>query len=261
MKNIKSLYLLLVGLVCLPLQAADHFLKSPDGKLLVEIGTDGQLSYTIKRDGQVLLDNSPIGLVLEDKILGEDAKVSRANRRTLVKETIVSPHYRCSSFDVVYNELNLKLKGDFGVVFRAYDEGIAYRFYTTMREPLVIRDEIASRNFPQDYDTYMAYSTVKPGGDQYVMAFQNVYTKSTLKGVQTDNIAFLPVTVDCGNELKMTLLESDLEDYPGMFVKGDGKTTALQGTFAKYPTRMKQFPPRAMKRVVERAGYIARPVR
>ena len=90
----------------------------------------------------------------------------------------------------------------------------------------------------------MAYSTVKPGGDQYVMAFQNVYTKSTLKGVQTDNIAFLPVTVDCGNELKMTLLESDLEDYPGMFVKGDGKTTALQGTFAKYPTRMKQFPPR-----------------
>lgn len=102
MKNIKSLYLLLVGLVCLPLQAADHFLKSPDGKLLVEIGTDGQLSYTIKRDGQVLLDNSPIGLVLEDKILGEDAKVSRANRRTLVKETIVSPHYRCSSFDVVY---------------------------------------------------------------------------------------------------------------------------------------------------------------
>ena len=74
MKNIESLCLSLVGLVCLPLQAADHFLKSPDGKLLVEIGTDGQLSYTIERDGQVLLDNSPIGLVLEDKILEKTRK-------------------------------------------------------------------------------------------------------------------------------------------------------------------------------------------
>ena len=76
--------------------------------------------------------------------------------------------------------------------------------------------------------------------------------------MDTNNIAFLPITIDCGNELKMTLLESDLEDYPGMFIKGDGKNTSLQGTFAHYPSEIKNFPPRAMKRITKRTDYIAR---
>ena len=259
MTNIKSLCLcLLVALVCLPLGAADHLLKSPDGKLVVEIDTEGQLKYALKREGQLLLDKSLIGLVLENRVSGENVKVRRVNRRSMVEETIVSPHYRFSSFNVVYNELDIQLKGNFGVIFRAYNEGIAYRLYTTAKEGLTIRDEVVQMNFPKDYTTYMAYSTVKPGKDQYAMAFQNLYTKSSVTGVKTDNIAFLPITVDCGNDVKLTLMESDLEDYPGMFVKGDGKSTSLQGTFARYPTELKSFAPRAMKRVVERADYIAK---
>ena len=259
MTSIKSFCLcLLLALVCLPLGEADHLLKSPDGKLVVEIDTEGQLKYALKREGQLLLDKSLIGLVLEDRVLGENVKMRRVNRRSMVEETIVSPHYRFSSFNVVYNELDLQLKGNFGVVFRAYNEGIAYRLYTTAKEGLTVRDEVVQMNFPKDYTTYMAYSTVKPGKDQYAMAFQNLYTKSSVTGVKTDNIAFLPITVDCGNEVKLTLLEADLEDYPGMFVKGDGKSTSLQGTFARYPTELKSFAPRAMKRVVERADYIAK---
>ena len=257
MKHIKSLFLFsLVSMVCLPLWA-DHLLKSPNGKLVVEIETEGQLSYTLKHSNQVILEKSPIGLILENKTLGENAKVSRARHRLSVKEHIVSPHYRFPEFEVIYNELNLKLKDNYGVIFRAYDEGIAYRFYTTMKEEIIIKNEMVEMNFPKDYPAYMAYSTVQPGKDQYVMAFQNIYTKSSLKGINTQNIAFLPITIECGDELKMTLLESDLENYPGMFIKGDGKSTSLQGTFANYPTEMKTFPPRAMKRVTERADYIA----
>lgn len=252
----------LLGCVCClsSAWAADRplVLKSPGGNLEVEIITEGQLAYALKHKGKILLDKSPIGLVLEDRTLGENVKVRRVNRRFMVKEDIVSPHYRFPAFAVTYNELDLKLRDNYGVVFRAYDEGIAYRFYTSAKSPLMIKDEVVRMNFPQDYETYMAYSTVKPGKDQYVMAFQNIYTKATVKGANTKSIAFLPVTVDCGEGLKMTLLESDLENYPGMFVKGDGKNCALQGTFAKYPSEMKSFPPRAMKRVVGRTDYIAK---
>lgn len=259
MRHTKLFFLfLLVSWVCLPLQATGHLLKSPDGKLVVEIGTEGRLFYTLKHNNQLLLDKSPIGLILEEKTLGENVKVSRASYRSSIKEHIVSPHYRFPSFDVTYNELDLKLKGNYGVIFRAYNEGIAYRFYTTSKDPLIIKDEVVQMNFSKDYPTYMAYSPVEPGNDQYTMAFQNIYTKSTIKGVKTDKIAFLPITIDCDNELKITLLESDLEDYPGMFIKGDGKNTSLQGTFARYPKEMKSFPPRAMKRVTERADYIAK---
>lgn len=251
---------MLVTTLCLPLQAVERsiVLQSPGGNLEIEIWVEGQLSYSLKRNGRVLLDKSPIGLVLEDRILGEQVKVNKTTKRSLVKENIVSPHYRFPSFNVTFNEVSLKLKNDCGVLFRAYDEGIAYRFYTSVKQPLIIKDEIMKMNFPGDYETYMAYSTVQSGKDQYTMAFQNVYTRGTVKGVDTKNIAFLPITLDCGDEVKMTLLESDLEDYPGMFIKGDGINCALEGTFACYPTELKIYPPRAMKRVVDRADYIAK---
>ncbi|CAK7068035.1 MAG: Retaining alpha-galactosidase [Bacteroides rodentium] len=261
MKHINIYFVLgLLGLVCLPMRADNHrqILKSPDGQLELRIWTEGQLSYSLHHKGGALLEKSPIGLVLANKTLGEDVKVGRVRKRSLVKENIVSPHYRFPSFEVTYNELNLKLKGDYGVVFRVYDEGVAYRFYTTSKTPLTIKDEVARLNFPENYDTYMAYSTVKPGRDQYVMAFQNIYTEAKVKDTNAESIAFLPITLSCGDGVKMTLLESDLENYPGMFIKGDGKSNSLQGTFAKYPTELKNFPPRAMKRVVERADYIAR---
>lgn len=253
-------FFLFIAMVCLSAKVTANqvTLKSPNGKLELSIYTNGQLAYSLKHNNRVLLDKSPIGLVLDDRTLGNPAKVSRISRRFSVKEYIVSPNYRFASFCVVYNEFNLKMKGNYGVVFRVYDDGIAYRFYTLGKQPLIIKDEIARMNFPENYDTYMAYSTVKPGKDQYAMAFQNIYTKATLKDVETDNIAFLPITLDCGNDLKMTLLESDLESYPGMFVKGDGKSCSLQGTFARYPAEMKSFPPRAMKRVVQRTDYIAK---
>ena len=130
--------------VCLPMKAAGRYLtlKSPNGRLEVAIRTEGQLSYAVKHNGRVLLDESPVGLVLEDRALGENVMVRRVKERSLVKENIVAPHYRCPSFDVTYNELDLKLKGNYGIIFRAYDEGIAYRFYTSAKAPLIIKDEI-----------------------------------------------------------------------------------------------------------------------
>ena len=91
MKHIK-LYLIvgLLASICLPVQADRYVtLKSPNERLEVKIWTEGQLAYALSHNGQILLDKSPIGLILEDKTLGEDVKVSRVNKRKLVKETAV----------------------------------------------------------------------------------------------------------------------------------------------------------------------------
>lgn len=244
---------------CLNTWAADklYTLKSPDGKTEIHVTVGKYLTYRICHENRVLMNNSPIGLTLEDKTPGKDARVNKIKRNSRT-ETIEGPNYRFASSTTEYNEIDLKMKGNYGVIFRAYDEGIAYRFYTEMKDSVIVKDETAVFNFPENYDTYMAYSTVKPGKDQYAMAFQNIYTKASLKEVKTDHIAFLPITVDCGDEVKMTLMESDLESYPGMFIKGDGKTSSLQGTFAHYPSEMKRFPPRAVTKVTGRTEYIAK---
>ncbi len=233
-------------------------LSSPDGSLSADIWIEGQLAYSLKHNGTVLLDKSPVGLVIEGRVIGENVKNPRVSRRNNVHENIESPLYRVKAFDVDYNEVDINLKNGYGVTFRAYNDGVAYRFYTTEKGTTVIDNEIVDMNFPVDYDTYMAYSTMKPGTDLYAMAFQNLYTEAKVSEALTDNIAFLPITIDCGDGLKMTFLESDLESYPGMFIKGDGKSTSLQGTFAKYPTKMKMTNGRAMTKVAERAPYIAK---
>lgn len=65
------------------------------------------------------------------------------------------------------------------------------------------------------------------------------------------------MTVDAG-AVKLTLLESDLEAYPGMFVCGDGKTPALKGVFAAYPQETFKNKWRCQETVKTRRPYIAR---
>lgn len=251
----------LIGLLLCGLSAwavdKRYVLTSPDGQLKVTVTAGEMLSYAIADGEQVLLDESPVGLILEDRVLGDQVKVTGKKERSVLEE-IIAPHYRHASFLIGYNELDLRMRGNYGILFRAYNEGVAYRFYTSIKDSILIADERVRLNFPSDYKTYMAYSSVKRGKDKYAMAFQNLYTLSTVNGVDTENIAFLPITLDCGSGKKMTLLESDLEDYPGMFIQGDGKGTSLEGMFAKYPARLDVRPPRSMTYVSERAAYIAK---
>ena len=87
------------------------------------------------------------------------------------------------------------------------------------------------------------------------MAFQNTYEVKPLSEAPQE-LAFLPVTVDC-KQAKVTLLESDLEAYPGMFVQPDGKQT-LKGVFAPYPKKTDFYPWRKQEYVTETEDYIAR---
>lgn len=235
----------------------DYILKSPDGKLVTTINVDKQITYSLNFAGQQLLNKSSIALILEDLVLGQDPQVASKKIKT-VSEKVHSPFYRVPSFITDYNEINLSFKGKYSVTFRAYNDGVAYRFNTSFKEPFILKNELAEFNFDQDYTTYMAYSTAAKNKDPYAMAFQNLYVKAPLTSFDTENVAFLPVTVDYANGVKLTITESDLETYPGMFVKGDGKTTSLKGEFASYPSRMDYHPWRHMSYVVERNDYIAK---
>ena len=152
------------------------------------------------------------------------------------------------------NELDLKLKGGFGIIFRAYNEGVAYRFYTTQSSDIIIKEEQAEFNFKEDYTAYLPYTTndKKP----MAMAYQNVYDIIPLSKAQP-KLAFLPVTVDCGS-VKLTLLESDLEAYPGMFVQSQQGKYGLKGVFAPYPAKTDFYPWRKQEYVTETTDFISR---
>ena len=205
-------------------------------------------------ENDTILSHSNIGLVLADgTLVGKSSRVTR-ERRKKIEDKVESPFYRFKEFVAVCNELDLKLQGGFGVTFRAYNDGVAYRFYTTVTSEVTVKDEVAEFNFPQDYTAYLPYTTNDK--QPMAMAFQNVYDITPLSKAQP-KLAFLPVTVDCGS-VKLTLLESDLEAYPGMFVQSQQGKYGLKGVFAPYPAKTDFYPWRKQEYVTETTDFISR---
>lgn len=260
MKNNKKLCLAILSLLLLSGNASfaakekKYVLSSPDGTLKVEISAGNELAYQVMHGNDTILSHSNIGLVLEDgTIVGKTPRIT-GERRRKIKDNIESPFYRFKEFVATGNELDLKLKGGFGIIFRAYNEGVAYRFYTTQSSDIIIKEEQAEFNFKEDYTAYLPYTTNDK--KTMAMAYQNVYDITPLSKAQP-KLAFLPVTVDCGS-VKLTLLESDLEAYPGMFVQSQQGKYGLKGVFAPYPAKTDFYPWRKQEYVTETTDFISR---
>ena len=260
MKNNKKLCLAILSLLLLSGNASfaakekKYVLSSPDGTLKVEISVGNELAYQVMHGNDTILSHSNIGLVLENgTIVGKTPRIT-GERRKKIKDNIESPFYRFKEFVATGNELDLKLKGGFGIIFRAYNEGVAYRFYTTQSSDIIIKEEQAEFNFKEDYTAYLPYTTNDK--KTMAMAYQNVYDITPLSKAQP-KLAFLPVTVDCGS-VKLTLLESDLEAYPGMFVQSQQGKYGLKGVFAPYPAKTDFYPWRKQEYVTETTDFISR---
>ena len=260
MKNNKKLclailsLLLLIGNASFAAKEKKYVLSSPDGTLKVEISAGNELAYQVMHGNDTILSHSNIALVLEDgTIVGKTPRIT-GERRRKIKDNMESPFYRFKEFVATGNELDLKLKGGFGIIFRAYNEGVAYRFYTTQSSDIIIKEEQAEFNFKEDYTAYLPYTTNDK--QPMAMAFQNVYDITPLSKSQP-KLAFFPVTVDCGS-VKLTLLESDLEAYPGMFVQSQQGKYGLKGVFAPYPAKTDFYPWRKQEYVTETTDFISR---
>ncbi len=248
----KRTYLLVTLLyVAISVWGQTYTVKSPDGNIEAGINTDKELSLKIRLHNKVLLDNSVIDLLSADgKGIYRRTKVT-SNKLKTIRETIDAPFYRQKSFDNTCDELNLEMQNGFGIILRAYNDGVAYRFYTTIKGKTIIKNEVAGYKFGRNRKAWLSYTTndEKP----MAMAFQNVYDNTSLDSAK-HKLAFLPATIDCG-EAKITLLESDIVSYPGMWVKTNGD--GLDASFAPYPKKMEYYPWRHMSHVTDTCDYIA----
>lgn len=254
--TLRRLYtaILALFLICAGASGKEYRVSSPDGRISVEITADETITYSILHDGNTVIDVSEIGLTLADGThIGSSARVVSSKKRH-ISETVDAPLYRQKSIHTEANELTLNLKDGFSVTFRVYDEGAAYRFATTRKGETTIISETAEMNFGTDRKAWLPYST--NDRNPMAMAYQNIYDHCLISEAQ-DRLAFLPVTVDCGS-VKVTVMESDLEAYPGMFVKTDKEHNGLRGIFARYPSKTDFYPWRMQESVTDREDFIAR---
>lgn len=230
------------------LNAKNFNLQSPNGRLQVEIDAGKVLTWRIVHNGHELMRPSQIDI--NNAYQGK----ATASRAKYFKTTFPTPFYRQNSVTSEYNETTLTLGKGWTVVFRAFDDGIAYRFACKGKIPATISNEKAQFRFNGDNTTWLSFTTndKKPEA----MAFQNIYDEKPLKEAQ-GKLAFLPATID-NKGIKLTILESDLKAYPGMFVKKATDGESLEGWFARYPKTFEKYPWRQQRYVTSTEDYIAR---
>lgn len=232
--------------------------KSPNGKLNIEVSTTDKVQWSVKLGKQIILEPSNISLHLENQgILGEKAQVASSKVES-VSTKIDAHFYKKDVIDDVYNQLTINFKGNYSLVFRAYNDGAAYRFETNIQSMLTVLGEEATFQFTDDYTMYIPYVN-DPVHDQFQISFENLYEHLPFSKLNKDTLAFAPILIELPNNVKVGITEADLEDYPGMFLKHGKLPNSLVGEFAAYPTEEKQGGHNNLQAfVLKRANYLAK---
>ena len=264
MKPIKPILLILLLLLTLTLSAKEmtYIIASPDGRLVSHItaGIEG-MCYDLEYDDKQLMLPSNLSLYCwsAKRSVNGTMTVQRAIRRT-VDEVVVSPFMRQATMRDHYNELTLKLYEGFSVVFRAYNEGVAYR-YVWESVPCRINHEEVQYRFAGDWTAtapYVSQFDSLRHDVQYSSSFENQYTTTTLSQLDKRRLCFLPLMVHCDNGVKVCLTESALLDYPGLYLHGTSESGILVGDHAPLPRRVEQGGHNNLQLIVkERENYIA----
>jgi len=229
--------------------------KSPDGKITIAVSTGAAISWSVNRDGAEVILPSEISMTLDDgEVLGKNSSVKKAIN-TSADETFNTPFYKKSKVRNNYNQLTITFKGDYGLVFRAYNDGSAYRFVTQKKGEITVLNEEANFNFKDDDKAFLPFVNDYRNKDKFNTSFESHYDHLNISAIKKDTLAFLPALVDVGSPLKAVILEADLQDYPGMYLT-PGEGNNLHGVFATVPAE--EIVNRLNYIVKDRANYIAK---
>lgn len=234
MKKIFSLAVSLFLFIPL-LHAQDYELASPDGNIQVNINQDPVLHFSIKKDGAILLPETKISMTLNNgDVLAESDKIRREKTTSVqskikpivaVKNAVIPNHY---------NQLTLQYK-NYKVVFRAYDDAVAYRFVTDFKDSIIIEKEQFDMNLPADATAWFAILSGKDNvHDRWMNSYEHLYREKPIAELGTKRTE-LPLLINLHEQGKVLVTESDLFDYPGLYFTGGGQNELV----SLFPPRVK----------------------
>ena len=235
-------------------------LASPDGKVQSQIQVGTTLTYDIQVDGRQVLAPSALSMTLTGGTEWGVAPRLAGSKTGTIKQQVASPLTRQATMEDHCNTLTLNFRGGYAVEFRAYDNGVAYRFVSSQKKPFEVEREGVEYRLTGDCECTVPYvkrfDAAKPEG-QFFNSFENIYTTAPISRLDGRRYCFLPLVVDAGEGVKLCLTETHLENYPGLYLQAAGH--ALRGLHAPYPKEVKQGGHNNLQMLVQsREPYIAR---
>lgn len=225
---------------------------SPDGSIELKVLVSDKIYYEIVSDGQTLLENGVMQMQVGTQVLGQKPKVTKKTLKK-VSETIkpVVP-FKFSTIDNTYNQLLLKFNGNYSVEFRAFDNGVAYRFLTQKKGDVEVVNELFQVDFPEDYLMHVQIA------GHFKTSYEEVYRHMKFSEWKNENgYTLLPVLIEAKNNHKILISESDLTDYPAMFLTHAADNNGISSVFPKNPIEFGPDGDRSVK-LLKEADYIAK---
>jgi alpha-glucosidase len=230
--------------------AKEYKVSSPDGKISLSVNVGSDIKWSASREGKEIINSSKIAMILADgKVLGDNEKVKKvkisqlndsikpvvANKRSVIKDNC--------------NILMISFNSGFSLQFRAYNDGVAYRFETFLKEDITVKNEISEFLFPSGSHSWYPLET------SFMSHNERTFIYSSLDTIDNKHLASLPTLFQV-NGVNILITESDIDDYPGMWLRG-GKSGKISGTWAQYPDNEKLNEDRNLL-VISTKGYIAK---
>lgn len=231
-------------------------ITSPEEAIIVRVETVPKLQWSVFHKGQKIITASPISMTLQSgEVLGENARIAR-QKTEKINTSFNAINYRKAVVQDVCTQVTLSFSGDYGIIFRVYDDAVAYRFFTNRPGDITVSEEEVSFNFTADHKAFIPIQWDYRDGKIFNSSFEATYREISLSQFPKDSLAFLPVLVDAGQGKKALILEADLENYAGMYLDLNDTGKGLKGVFASYP--IETYVKGLNIIPIRRAGYIAR---
>jgi len=219
MKKLSLHFLLILTMITLPVILKSqkiYNLKSPDGKTLVHIRFTDITQFEVLHNDAVVVEYSTISMNINDGIiLGENPKIKKSSTKS-INETIESVVPVKTKFvRNHYNEIRFAMKGDYALEFRAYNDGISWRFTTFFKNEIKVSGEQADIRFPEESYVYFPEETA------FMSHNERHYIYEKLSDIEGSRFSSTPALIETKSGTKVLISESGLIDYPGMWLKAD----------------------------------------
>jgi alpha-glucosidase len=208
--------------------AKDYKLTSPDGRISVIVTNDSQIKWIVSYDGSEIMSSSAAAIELaEGRIPLEKERIRKTSVKR-VKENIIPvvPNKR-SEIVSEYNLLEITFASGSALEFRAYDDGVAYRFKSSIEGGITVVREIAELKFPSGSKSWY------PLEESFMSHNERIFIPSSVDTINERHLASLPALFQV-NGTNILITESDIEDYPGMWLRGAGNGK-FKGVWSQYP--------------------------
>lgn len=234
--------------------AQDLSIKSPDGKLNLTIEIAETINWNVLLDGNVIIEKAIISMNMGDnRVLGTSPKLRSKSTESIRETLAVQIPNKDATIQNNFNQLALNFKGGYQLLFRAFNDGIAYQFIDKSSKTKKVVNEQLTLTFP------MGSSSFFPQEESMYSHNEREYINKGLSDFANGDFCSLPVMFDT-KKAKVLFTESSLHNYPGMFLEKSDNTT-MNAIFPKYVLNAipnEASSPDRNQIITEEADYIAK---